>query len=310
MGRSPAGENPNAPANSRASSKRGGLGRGLSSLIPPTPAANAGSASLEVPVSAIEPNPYQPRATIDPDRLTTLVESIRLHGIVQPLVVNRGPAPDRYVLIAGERRWRAAQLAGFERVPVIVKEASTQSMLELALVENVVRADLSPLEEAAAYRQLIDEFGLTQASVAERVGRSRVSITNTLRLQAAPERIQVALNAGSITEGHARALLGLGTAADQVSALDHVIDRGLSVRQTEDLVRRWLGGQPPAPANPGRSARGADELRLEDRFRDALSTKVTFKQRGAGQGGTLTIHYYSDEDLDALYHRLNGEDTW
>lgn len=261
-------------------------------------------------MDAIEPNPFQPRSSIDPERLTTLVESIRQHGIVQPLVVNRGAEADRYVLIAGERRWRAARLAGFERVPVVIKEASTQSMLELALVENVVRADLSPLEEAAAYRQLIDEFGLTQASVAERVGRSRVSVTNTLRLQAAPERIQVALNAGSISEGHARALLGLATAADQVTALDHVIDRGLSVRQTEDLVRRWLGGQAPVKDTAGRSARGAEEIQLEDRFRDALGTKVTFKQRESGQGGTLTIHYYSDEDLNALYHRLNGEDTW
>ncbi len=310
MDRSAAGENSDAPASARASGRRGGLGRGLNSLIPAAPERTPGAIPQDVPVEAIEPNPFQPRATIDPERLSTLVESIRLHGIVQPLVVKQGQEPDRYILIAGERRWRAAQLAGFERVPIVIKEASTQSMLELALVENVVRADLSPLEEAAAYRQLIDEFGLTQASVAERVGRSRVSVTNTLRLQAAPERIQVALSAGSITEGHARALLGLNTAADQVAALDHVIDRGLSVRQTEDLVRRWLDGQPRSQGTPARSARGTEELRLEDRFRDALGTKVTFKQRGPGQGGTLTIHYYSDEDLNTLYHRLNGEDTW
>lgn len=310
MGRSPAGANRDSAAAPKPGARRGGLGRGLSSLIPATAETAAGGATLDVPVDAIEPNPFQPRAAIDPDRLTTLVESIRLHGIVQPLVVNRGGQPDRYVLIAGERRWRAAQLAGFERVPVVIKDASSQSMLELALVENVVRADLSPLEEAAAYRQLIDEFGLTQASVAERVGRSRVSVTNTLRLQAAPERIQACLSAGSISEGHARALLGLTTAADQVAALDHVIDRGLSVRQTEDLVRRWLDGQAPTAGGAVRSSRGTEELRLEDRFRDALGTKVTFRQRGAGQGGTLTIHYYSDEDLNALYHRLNGEDTW
>ena len=310
MGRSGAGEPAGSATTSKSSTRRGGLGRGLNSLIPTTPETPPGAAPLEVPVDAIEPNPFQPRATIDPERLTTLVESIRLHGLVQPLVVKHGPRPDHYLLIAGERRWRAARLAGFERVPVVVKEASTQSMLELALVENVVRADLSPLEEAAAYRQLIDEFGLTQASVAERVGRSRVSITNTLRLQAAPERIQTALNAGTITEGHARALLGLPTAADQVGALDHVVDRGLSVRQTEDLVRRWLAGQTPSQGARGRSGRSPEELQLEDRFRDALGTKVTFKQRGPGQGGTLTIHYFSDEDLNALYHRLNGEDTW
>ena len=176
-------------------------------------------------------------------RWRSLAASIRVHGVIQPLVVTHGPERGRYVLIAGERRWRAARLAGLGAVPAIVKEAAPRAMLELALVENVVRADLAPLEEAAAYRQLIDDFGLTQAAVAERVGRSRVSVTNTLRLLALPDRVQRALAAGEISEGHARALLGLPTAPEQVAALEWVLEKGLSVRQTEELVRRWAAGE-------------------------------------------------------------------
>ncbi len=290
-----------------ASSRKGGLGRGLSALIPSLPAPEQ-AAALEVDLNAIAPNPHQPRASLDPEQLQTLADSIRAHGVIQPLLVTRGEERGRYVLIAGERRWRAARLAGLTAVPVVVKEAAPQAMLELALVENVVRADLSPLEEAAAYRQLIEEFGLTQASVAERVGRSRVSVTNTLRLLAAPEPIQVALNSGQISEGHARALLGLPTAVDQIGLLELVLTRGLTVRQTEDAVRRWLSGDHPAATE--KRSRPLDETRLEDRFQGALGTKVTFKRGRAGQGGTLTIHYHSDDELDALYQRLVGEDAW
>jgi ParB family chromosome partitioning protein len=289
-------------------SRKGGLGRGLGALIPARADEAPHAAGLDVDVNAIEPNPYQPRVSLDPDALATLADSIRAHGVIQPLVVTRGPERDRYVLIAGERRWRAARLAGLTTVPVVVKEAAPRAMLELALVENVARADLSPLEEAAAYRQLVDEFGLTQAAVAERVGRSRVSVTNTLRLLAAPEPVQAALNAGEITEGHARALLGLPTAADQLAALERITTRGLTVRQTEDAVRRWTETPRPrpAPAPPRHPA----EDRFEDRFQAALGTKVTFKRNRAGAGGSLTIHYHSDEELDTLYHRLAGEDTW
>ncbi|HET7091879.1 MAG TPA: ParB/RepB/Spo0J family partition protein, partial [Thermomicrobiales bacterium] len=168
-----------APAPARAAARKGGLGRGLGALIPAAEPASAAPAALEVDIDAIAPNPYQPRALLDPEALQTLAASIRAIGIVQPLVVAEGPERGRFVLIAGERRWRAARLAGLTAVPIVVKEAAPRHMLELALVENVVRADLSPLEEAAAYRQLIDDFGLTQAAIAERVGRSRVSITNT-----------------------------------------------------------------------------------------------------------------------------------
>jgi ParB family transcriptional regulator, chromosome partitioning protein len=302
-----------ASASSRR--QRGGLGRGLSSLIPTQPddtAADAGDISGDeprtLPVDAIVPNPYQPRSHLDRQRLEELAASIRTHGVVQPLIVARQRDAETYTLIAGERRWRAARLAGFERVPVVVKDAVPQTMLELALVENVVRADLSPLEEAVAYRQLVDEFGLTQAQVAGRVGRSRVSVTNAMRLLGAPERVQEALAANQITEGHARALLGLSTAADQITALEQVIDRLLNVRQTEDLVRRWLAGTVRRAGAD--QPRDPDESRMEERFRGALGTKVAFKRAGQGGGGTLTIQLYSDEQLNALYERLAGEEFW
>ena len=238
-------------------SRRGGLGRGLDALIPAF--GEGAAATLDIDIDAIVPNPYQPRVEIDQEALETLAASIRVHGVIQPLVVTHGQERGRYVLIAGERRWRAARLAGLGAVPAVVKEAVPRAMLELALVENVVRADLSPLEEAAAYRQLIDDFGLTQAAVAERVGRSRVSVTNTLRLLALPDRVQRALGAGEISEGHARALLGLATAADQVAALEWVLEKGLSVRQTEELVRRWAEAKRRQVGLSGRN------LRLEAR---------------------------------------------
>jgi ParB family chromosome partitioning protein len=287
--------------------RKGGLGRGLGALIPDYDESGAAPASQEVDVNAIAPNPYQPRTTIEQGTLNELAASIRTHGVIQPLVVAAGAERGRYVLIAGERRWRAAQLAGLTAVPVVIKEVTPRAMLELALVENVVRADLSPLEEAAAYRQLIDEFGLTQSAVAERVGRSRVSVTNTMRLLLAPEPVQAALSTGEITEGHARALLGLPTAADQIAALELVTSRDLTVRQTEEAVRRW-GSRTTARRHDAAPA-PANERHFVERFQSTLGTKVTFK-RHRGGGGALTIHYHSDEELDALYDRLVGEDTW
>lgn len=285
--------------------KKGGLGRGLGALIPTYPETELRSSTLDVDINAITPNPYQPRTGVDPAKLQQLADSIKVHGIIQPLVVRRSEERDRYVLIAGERRWRAARQAGLTVVPVVVKEAAPQAMLELALVENVVRADLSPLEEAVAYRQLIDEFGLTQARVAERVGRSRVSVTNTLRLLAAPEAIQHALSDGRITEGHARALLGLPTAADQVAMLDFVVEKGWTVRQTEEAVRKWVSG-----AREMRAEREADPhmSALEERFQRALGTRVAVRRQGASSAGTVIIHYYSDDQLQGLYQRLVGED--
>jgi len=305
----PAADGTAQPPPQPAAGRRGGLGRGLGALIPTLAEPERPPATLDVDINAIEANPYQPRTTLDPTALSALAASIRTHGIIQPLVVSAGGERGRYVLVAGERRWRAARLAGLTSVPVVVMEASPRAMLELALVENVVQADLSPLEEAAAYRQLIDDFGLTQAAVAERVGRSRVSITNTLRLLSAPEAVQAALATGEISEGHARALLGLPSAADQVAALELVIERGLSVRQTEEAVRRWAEGTPQPKASPKERAADPNLEAVVAGFRRALGTEVALKP-GRGGGGVLTIRFGSDEELDALYRRLVGESDW
>ncbi len=280
--------------------KKIGLGRGLGALLPgsdlPT---NAGL--TEVPVRAIQPNPHQPRGFFDEQSLTELADSIREHGLIQPLIVVRS-SEDQYTLIAGERRWRAAQIAGLDVVPVVVKDAAPQQMLELALVENVQRADLNPLEEALAYKQLAEEFGLTQEQIAQRVGKSRVSVANTLRLLKLPEPIKARLADGLISEGHARALLAVTDQATQQHLLTQIIKNNLSVRQTEEMVRRLLDEQPAAKkAHPPHRV-SADSRALEDRMRRVLGTKVSlFRSK---KGGTLVIHFYSEEELDSIYRRI------
>jgi len=285
-------------------SSRRGLGKGLGALIP---GAEVPSGVIEVRVSEIATNPRQPRHDIPGDSLRELADSIREHGVLQPLIVtdvgppgaDRGP---RYQLIAGERRWRAAMQAGLERVPVLVKEATPQQTLELALVENIQRADLNPLEEASAYRQLMDEFGLTQEQVAERVGRSRVTVANSLRLLRLADEIKGALLANRISEGHARALLGLTSAHLQLRVLRAIEKGGLSVRQTEELVRRLTAGaEEEQQAVPSQSP---ETRSLEDRFRSALGTKVNlFRSK---RGGKLVIHFFSEEELQSIYERIVG----
>jgi ParB family chromosome partitioning protein len=233
-----------------------------------------------------------------------LAASIREHGLLQPLIVSSlrstPSGATHFQLIAGERRWRAARLAGLTQVPVIVKEAAPQEMLELALVENVQRADLNPLEEAQAYRQLIDEFGMTQGQVAERVGKSRVAITNTVRLLRAAAAVRKALLAGKIREGHARALLTLETDAAQEAALVVVLKQDLNVRQTEALVRRLAGErrERPAPTPPTPHTQA-----LETAFREALGTKVALQRNKSG-AGRIVIHFYSDEELQHIYEQI------
>jgi ParB family chromosome partitioning protein len=284
------------------SPRKSGLGRGLEALIPPAEedAVAAAQGVVEVPFASITPNPHQPRAPIRDQDLVELAASIEEHGIIQPLVVTR--ALDGYQLIAGERRWRAARLAGLPTVPVIVKDVAPSEMLELALVENLQRSDLNPLEEAMAYRQLTEEFGLTQEQVARRVGKSRVAVANTLRLLKAARGVQEALLGGMISEGHARALLGLDQAEAQEAALKVVLKRELNVRQTEELVRRLLGlrreeRQPAREDAPETQA-------LESRFREALGTKVRLAR--SGKGGRVVIYFYSEEELEALYERIVG----
>lgn len=272
-----------------------GLGKGLGALIPTAEAEMPGLA--EVAVDLISPNPRQPRGTLEAEALQELADSIREHGLIQPLIVTQTGA--KYQLIAGERRWQAARLAGLGTVPVIVKEATPQQMLELALVENIQRADLSPLEEAAAYRQLIDEFGLTQEQVAERVGKSRVTVANSIRLLRLPDEIKQALAENRITEGHARAMLALESVGEQHQALKAVLRRSLSVRQTEEMVRRTVAGAQPRPAQPPPSP---ETQALEDEFRRALGTKVQlFRSK---KGGKLVIRFFSEEELQALYELI------
>jgi ParB family chromosome partitioning protein len=280
-------------------SKRSGLGKGLGALIP-TAEETAGGVT-QVPVSAITPNPMQPRTTLAPETLAELATSIKEHGLLQPLIVTQ-QGPERYQLIAGERRWQAARLAGLAMVPVIVKEATPQQVLELALVENIQRADLNPLEEAAAFRQLVEEFGLTQEQVAERVSKSRSAVANTLRLLRLPAEIQQALTDGSIREGHARALLALPTPKAQIVALKTVLDKALNVRQTEELVRRLLA-EPPRE-KPKKSVNPEIQA-LEEELRGTLGTKVDLYKGRRGHG-RLVIHFYSEEELQTIYDLIVG----
>ncbi len=288
------------------SARRTGLGKGLGALIPGAEGEEAAvevQGVIEVPLAAITPNPLQPRSPIRDQDLVELAASIEEHGVIQPLVVTQ--AAGGYQLIAGERRWRAARLAGLTQVPILVKEVAPREMLELALVENLQRSDLNSLEEAIAYRQLIDEFDLTQEQVARRVGKSRTAVANTLRLLKAIRPVQEALLADKISEGHARALLGLEQEEAQAAALEMVLKRDLNVRQTEDLVRHWLGRQQEEPP-PAREV--SPQMRaIESSFREALGTKVSLN-RGK-EGGRIVIYFYSDEELDALYQHIVGPDN-
>ncbi len=295
-------------SNPRTAARRAGLGRGLEALIPSleTTAGIPQSSITTASVSNISPNPRQPRTTIDPDELNLLADSIRTHGIIQPIVVKPAEKPEQYILIAGERRWRAAKLAGLDEVPIVIMDVSLQAQLELALVENVIRSDLSPLEEAVAYRQLIDEFGLTQADVAERVGRSRVAVTNTLRLLLLPDRVKGSLERGDITEGHARALLGLPSAVDQIAMLETVLKRGWSVRETESAVRSWLERSNDQGDHSSAPRLRSEHTDFEQRLRRALATNVAINRSERGTG-SIRIEFSSDDQLAEILNRIAGE---
>lgn len=289
------------------SKSRSVLGRGLEALItgaePITTGAKAAEV-VEIPLDQLQPNPMQPRQHISTEDLEELAASIRAHGVIQPLVVTR--VDEGYQIITGERRWRAAQLAGLESVPAIVKETTPREMLELALVENIQRADLNPLEEASAYQQLMDEFGLTQEEVAAQVGKSRVAVANTVRLLKLPDEVKQALTAGEISEGHARALLALPTVEQQLRALAAIRRGGLTVRQTEALVRA-LQAEPAEDATaPAGHTLSPQDRYVVERFEGHLGTRVELL-RGK-KGGRLVIHFYSDEELQAIYQAVVGED--
>jgi len=274
-----------------------GLGRGLGALIPQ--ANPAGAASVEIPISRIRGNPYQPRQQVEQKALESLAGSIAVHGVLQPVIVTE--VLDGYQLVAGERRVRAAQMAGLDHVPAMVRQMAGHDQLAVAIVENVQRADLNAIEEAHAYRQLADDFGLTQDEIAARVGRARSTIANTLRLLDLEPSVQQALSNGDVTEGHARALAG-ASASGQRQLLEAVVARGLSVRQTEDLVRRL--NEPPAARTGTPSNRDTEMERLEGDLRRALGTKVLLAR--SRKGGRIVIEYYSDEEFSRLFDRLTG----
>ena len=286
---------------------KGGLGRGLEALLPAAPEEMAADdpAVQFLDVDAIDPNPQQPRRSFDEEGLQELQDSIAEHGVLQPVLVGRVPGSSRYQLIAGERRWQAARRAGLAQVPAVIREVTGDEYLILALVENLQRTDLNPLEAGAAFRQLIHDFGLTQEEVARQTGRSRMAVSNTMRLLNLSTEIKDYLLQGQLTEGHARALLGAPSPADQHELAERVIAEGLSVRQVEELVRRLreaAGRRSRSHPTPTKSPELAD---IEGRLEQLLGTRVEIVQRRGGrQGGRLVFHYFSDEQLTALCDHL------
>ncbi len=286
--------------------KKRGLGKGLSALIPTQSemAASSGTGIQFVPILSIQPNPHQPRTSkMDEEKLAELAASIKEHGLIQPLIVTRDNEDDGYILIAGERRWRASQLIpGITEIPVIVKEATPQEMLELAIIENIQRDDLNPLEEAYAYQQLMDEFDMTQEDVAARVGKGRSTVANLVRLINLPPNIQQAVTDGQISGAHARALLPLLTPEAQTNAMNVIIKHNYSVRQTEALVKNLMAGEKPAPRKRHQLSPHLSDL--QNQFREKLSTKVTIVTDEDEEEGRVVIHFYSDEDLQNIFEAI------
>jgi ParB family chromosome partitioning protein len=293
--------------------KKKGLGRGLSALLPTAAPPLARRVDSEKPtyfkagIEQLYPSPEQPRRKFDDAQLAELAESIRVHGVIAPLVVRPRPASDGggYFLIAGERRWRAAQRAGLHDVPVVVQEVDTQQAFERALVDNLQRTDLGPLEEAAAYQRLIDEFALTQEQVAERIGKDRSTVANSIRLLKLPPAVRQLVEDERLTMGHARALLGFERAAEMERAARTVVAKGLSVRATEALVKK--AREPAEPAKRAESARAeksANVRDLEERLTRALGGPVTISEDEPGKSGHIEIRYLSLDHLERVLDRL------
>jgi len=286
--------------------KKKPLGRNLNALLGKTRAAAEkadpeaeASALKELPLDAIQPGRYQPRSAMDPKKLEELSESIRVQGLVQPIVVRPLAKAGSYELIAGERRWRATRMAGKTTIPAIVREIEDEATLALALIENIQRENLNPLEEAVALKRLIDEFGLTHSQAAESVGRSRAAVSNLLRLLELAPEVRELVDQRRIDMGHARALLTLDR-ADQVRAANQVINLELSVRQTEALVKRMKSG---APAKKPAPARSPDLERLEQDLTETLCAPVSIRHSSSGKG-QVTIRYTSLDELDGLLERF------
>jgi len=294
----------------------GGLGKGLGALIPPAGTeprpAGTGPGVNEIEVAAIRPNPYQPRVQFDEDALMALADSIREVGVLQPILVR--PVADGYELIAGERRWRASKRVGLQRIPALVRETDDSAALEQALIENIQREELNPLEEAAAYQQLIEDFGLTHEQVATRAGRSRASVTNTLRLMSLPPAIQRMVRERQVTMGHARALLGTPDRAFQEALARRITKEDLSVRAVEDEVRAHGSATKDPEATTtgttgggrGRRQRPPGIAELEEMLADHLETRVKISMNAGGRG-RITVDFAGLEDLERIYRRLTEE---
>jgi len=290
--------------------KRPALGRGLSALIPeapveaappsaPAPAAAPKGVPLEVDLDRIVPNPRQPRLQMEQGPLEELAQSIRVNGIIQPILVRR--SGDHYEIIAGERRWRAAQIAGLLRVPVVVREIADGQLLQVALIENIQRENLNPIDEATAYRRLLDECAMTQEALAEAVGKDRASIANHLRLLRLPAEVQRQVSGGALSMGHARALVALENLVTLKKAADDVVARALSVRETEALVRR-LNGPPAAPVV---AVKDVHTREAEDVLKLALGTKVRIVRKG--KGGKVEIDFVSEDELNRIYEHITDK---
>ncbi|MDN5346578.1 MAG: ParB family transcriptional regulator, chromosome partitioning protein [Clostridia bacterium] len=271
-----------------------GLGRGLGALLP---AGEEEGVIRELDLESIISSGYQPRESFDDEKLEELAASIREHGVIQPIIV-QPLGDDKFRIVAGERRWRACRKAGLKKIPAIVRELNERQMAEIALVENLQREDLNPLEEARAYARLLEEFGLTQEEVARRVGKSRPVISNALRLLQLPLEVQQLLCEGKITTGHARALLGISEASEVKRLAQRIVGENLSVRETEKLVRNWVRGEKKGPRGPGKVFIDGEMEDIIARLQDKFGTRVCLRQKKSG--GRIEFYFYSSEDLYRL----------
>ncbi|MBS60733.1 MAG: hypothetical protein CL606_05425 [Anaerolineaceae bacterium] len=276
-----------------------GLGRGLEALIPTN--TRVGQGVSQIAITSIQLNPRQPRATIDTEELAELAESIRKHGILQPIVVSQTENTGEYRLIAGQRRLQAAAIVEMHTIPAIVRDTTTESeMLELALIENIQRSNLNPLETARAYNSLVEDFGMSHEEISKQVGKSRTTISNSIRLLRLSESVQMALSKKQISEGHARAIIGISNPEEQEHILRKIISERLNVRQTETVVQ----GLSVSTTKPNLiSEKSVEEIDLEDRLRNSVGTKIKLHRNHNGSG-RLVIYFYSDEDLETLTNRL------
>lgn len=281
------------------------LGRGLSALLSET-TSQASEDLKEIDIDLIEPNNLQPRTRFDEPQLEELAQSIKVNGIVQPILVRR-IGGEKYQIVAGERRWRAAQRAGLQKVPAVIREVPDDRMLELALIENIQRQELNAIEEAHAYKRLIETLGLTQETVAQRVGRDRTFVTNYLRLLRLPEDIQQLVEESKISMGHARALLGIDDVDKQRKLALSIVEHNLSVRETERAIKRIVANNDQQEEIvPVKAADDPNYRVAEDKLRRRFGTKVKILPNGSGAGGKIEIQYYNDQDLQRLYEQLGA----